>query len=58
MANHLQRFDSPEDYRVTDNAALGALSRLGVGSVSLMTQQEAVDVMKRADVIREELQKL
>lgn len=58
MANHLQRFESPEDYRVTDNAALGALSRLGVGKASLMTQQEAVDVMKRAEAIAGELQNL
>ena len=58
MANHMQRFDSPEDYCVTDNAALVTLSRPGVGSASLMTQQEAIDVMKRAEVITEELQKL
>ena len=58
MANHLQRFESPEDYRVADNAAMAALSRLGVERASLMTQEDAVVVMKRAEVIAEELQNL
>ena len=58
MANHLQRFDAPEDYVVADNAAIGLLGRLGVENVATTVSQHVVEIMKSSEAIAEELTKL
>lgn len=51
IANHLQRFDTPENYEAATNKGLILLERLGVPNAVARISADATEILKDADTV-------
>ena len=58
IANHLQRFDTPENYDATTNRGLILLERLGVTNAVARISADATEILKDADTVAGNMAKL
>ena len=58
IANHLQRFDTPENYDTSTNKGLILLERLGVTNAVTLISADATKILKDADAVAGNMAKL
>ena len=58
IANHLQRFDTPENYDASTNKGLILLERLGVTNAVTLISADATEILKDADTVAGNMAKL
>lgn len=58
IANHLQRFDSPENYEASTNKGLIILERLGVPNAIARIAVDATEIRRDADTVAGSMAKL
>ncbi|RLS73038.1 MAG: HDOD domain-containing protein [Planctomycetota bacterium] len=58
IANHLQRFDTPENYDASANQGLILLERLGVTNAVARISADATEILKDADTVAGNMAKL
>jgi putative nucleotidyltransferase with HDIG domain len=58
IANHLQRFDTPENYDTSTNKGLILLERLGVTNAVTLISADATEILKDADAVAGNMAKL
>lgn len=58
IANHLQRFDTPENYDASNNKGLILLERLGVANAVARISADATEILKDADTVAGNMAKL
>jgi len=58
IANHLQRFDTPEKYDASNNKGLILLERLGVTNAVVRISADATEILREADTVAGNMAKL
>ena len=58
IANHLQRFDTPENYDASNNKGLILLERLGVTNAVSRISADATEILRDADTVAGNMAKL